>query len=150
MTKRTAELLLLFFFMVMAVLLYRSTAGFPEVVQHSTAAYVRFLAICLGGLCAVELLLWAKNNKVIDKKMLDLTSAPVRFWGMLIIMFGYAMLLELLGFYFASAIFLPVAMALLGARKKLLIAFTTSAVLLFVYCVFEQLLSVPLTESMLF
>ena len=95
------------------------------------------------------MLLWAKNNKVIDKKMLDLTSAPVRFWGMLIIMFGYAMLLELLVFYFASAIFLPVSMSLLGARKKLLIAFTTSAVLLFVYCVFELLLSVPLPESML-
>ena len=56
MTKRVAELLLLSAFLVLAVLLYMSTASYPESVQGSTANYVRFLAISLGILCAVELL----------------------------------------------------------------------------------------------
>jgi putative tricarboxylic transport membrane protein len=150
MTKRGAELLLLCGFLIIAVLLYRSTAAFPEVVQHSTAAYARFLAICLGALAVVELLLWVKNRSTTEKKMLDLTSAPARFWSLLIIMFGYAMLLEPLGFYLASALFLPVTMVILGARKKLLIVLTSGGVLLFVYIVFAQLLSVPLPESTFF
>ena len=150
MTKRIAELLLLSVFLLMAVLLYRSTTAFPEVVQHSTAAYVRFLALCLGGLVVVELLLWVKNRSTAEKKMLNLTSAPVRFWSLLVIMFGYAMLLEPLGFYLASALFLPVTMVILGARKKLQITLTSGGVLLFVYFVFAQLLSVPLPESTFF
>ena len=36
-TKRLAELFILTGFTVMAVLLYRSTASFPEVTQGSTA-----------------------------------------------------------------------------------------------------------------
>jgi putative tricarboxylic transport membrane protein len=150
MTKRLAELLLLTVFLVMAVFLHRSTAAFPAVVQQSTAAYVRFLALCLGGLSVVELLLWAKNRKTAEKKMLDLTSAPTRFWSLLISMFGYAMLLEPLGFYLASALFLPITMVILGARRKLQIALTSGGVLLFVYVVFAQLLSVPLPESTFF
>ncbi|MBE0585723.1 MAG: tripartite tricarboxylate transporter TctB family protein [Desulfofustis sp.] len=150
MTKRTAELIVLSVFLVIALALHRSTATFPDSVQGSTAAYVRFLAICLGGLCLLELLLWAKNRPVGAKKMLALTAAPVRFWGILILMFGYAMLLEQVGFYLASSLFLPAAMVLLGSRKTPLITITSGSVLLFVYLVFAKLLSVPLPESTLF
>lgn len=150
MTKRGAEILLLIGFLIMAVLLYRSSATFPEVVQRSTAAYVRFLAICIAGLSIIEILLWVKNRSTAEKKMLDLTSAPVRFWSLLILMFAYAMLLEPLGFYLASALFLPITMVVLGARKKLQILLTTGGVLIFVYIVFAQLLSVPLPESTFF
>jgi putative tricarboxylic transport membrane protein len=150
MTRRAAEIALLTGFLILAVLLYRSTAAYPEVVQNSTAAYVRFLGICLGVLCGLELLLRIKKQSQEPGKKLELASSPLRFWGLLIIMFLYAMLLEPLGFYLASALFLPLTMFMLGARKKLQVILTSAGVLLFVYLVFAKLLSVPLPQSSLF
>ncbi|NOX32129.1 MAG: tripartite tricarboxylate transporter TctB family protein [Deltaproteobacteria bacterium] len=150
MTKRLAELLSLSMFLLIAILLYKSTMNFPEVVQNSTAAYVRFLAICFGGLCLLAILLRLKSKSTEENKKLDLAAAPVRFWSLLILMFVYSLLLEPLGFYLASALFLPVTMVVLGARKKILIALTAVGVLLFVYIVFAKLLGVPLPESSLF
>lgn len=150
MTKRIAELLLLSIFLAMAVLLHQSTSSFPDSVQNSTAAYVRFLGISLGVLCLVELFLCGKKRADGEKKLLNLTTTPGKFWSLLILMFVFAMLLEPLGFYLASALFLPVTMYVMGSRKKLQIILTSAGVLLFVYLVFAKLLSVPLPESSLF
>ncbi len=153
MTKQATELLLLCLFLVISVLLYRSTAAFPEMVQHSTATYIRFLAVCFGGLCLLEIVLWLKKKKTITQEKTDrlnLTETPVRFWGLLILMFVYSMLLEPLGFYIGSLFFLPAGMYLLGIRKTPHIIFTSAGVLVFVYLVFDKLLEVPLPESSLF
>ncbi|WP_430734909.1 tripartite tricarboxylate transporter TctB family protein [Halodesulfovibrio aestuarii] len=153
MTKRFAELLLLGGFLVLAVLLHNSTAAYPKFVQGSTAAYVRFLAICLGILCMAELFFTstAKNKEQKKQKApLNMAEAPRRFWGLCILLFLYAASFELLGFYLASAIFLPVAMLLLGARKPVTISLTTVGILLFVYLVFGKLLGVFLPTSSLF
>ncbi|SIO28088.1 tripartite tricarboxylate transporter TctB family protein [Halodesulfovibrio marinisediminis] len=151
MTKRFAELLLLGGFLVLAVLLYNSTAAYPKFVQGSTAAYVRFLAICLGILCLFELFFSSKNKKENGQKApLNMADAPRRFWGLCILLFIYAASFEFLGFYLASAIFLPTTMFLLGARKPVSITLTTVSILLFVYLVFEKLLGVFLPTSSLF
>lgn len=153
MTKRFAELLLLGGFLVLAVLLYNSTAAYPKFVQGSTAAYVRFLAICLGILCLTELFITSKNKKKEQDSQpaaLNMAEAPRRFWGLCILLFIYAASFEFLGFYLASAIFLPTAMLLLGARKPLHFGVTTIGILLFVYLVFEKLLGVFLPTSSLF
>lgn len=152
MTKRFAELLLLGGFLVLAVLLYNSTAAFPKFVQGSTAAYVRFLALSLGVLCLLELFFSskAKNKKEDANAPLAIAEAPKRFWGLCILLFLYAGSFELLGFYLGSVIFLPAAMLLLGARKPLALVLTTSGIMLFVYAVFEKLLGVFLPTSSLF
>lgn len=153
MTKKFAELLLLGVFLVLAVLLYNSTASYPKFVQGSTAAYVRFLAICLGILCLTELFVTskAKNKEQGSQKApLNMADAPRRFWGLCILLFIYAASFELLGFYLASAIFLPTAMLMLGARKPIPLSLTTGGILLFVYLVFEKLLGVFLPTSSLF
>ena len=150
MTKRISELLLLSVFLLIAILLNKSTSAFPDMVQGSTATYVRFLAISLGALCLLEGILWSGKQETDEKKKLNLTTAPARFWALLALMFGYSMLLEPLGFYLASAIFLPTTMFILGTRNKIHIIFTSGGVLLFVYLVFEKLLGVPLPESYLF
>jgi len=149
MTKRVAELLLLSAFLVLAVLLYTSTASYPQSVQGSTANYVRFLAISLGILCAVELFLCiAKVGE--GRENLNIAKVPFRFWGLLTLLVIYSVVLEQLGFYIASALFLPAAMVVLGARSKMQICFTTAGVLGFVYLVFEKFLTVPLPERLLF
>jgi putative tricarboxylic transport membrane protein len=147
MTKRLTEALILGLFLIIAVLLYRSTASYPPSVQGSTAMYVRFLGLALGCLCALELLLWAKNRGSAKKELLSMSTAPVRFWGVLTLLVAYSASLSLIGFYPASALFLPLTMALLGAKKPLPVVLTTAGVLLFVYLVFVKLLEVPLPQG---
>jgi len=150
MTKRLAEVFILGGYLILAVLLYRSTASYPASVQGSTAMYVRFLGVALGSLCALELLFWVQRRPKVQPVVLTIAAAPLRFWGLLILLILYAVALTPLGFYVSSAIFLPMAMLLLGARKPLSIILTSGGVLLFVYLVFAKLLAVPLPASTMF
>ena len=157
MSKRLTELLLLVGFLVLAVLLYRSTAAWPAMVQGSTAMYVRFLGVGLGLLCFYELgvFIRTRHNKnetegPEGREKLAIAASPLRFWGLLGLLAVYAATFDRLGFYLSSAIFLPLAMLLLGARKPLTIILTTAGILLFVYLVFARLLEVPLPGGSLF
>lgn len=149
MSKRAVELILLSAFLILAVLLYRSTASYPVSVQGSTANYVRFLAISLGILCTAELALCGFSFGQVSEKI-SMSKAPIKFWGLFIELVVYSIALEPIGFYMASALFLPIAMVTLGARRKSYIVFTSASVLLFVYLVFEKLLTVPLPERVWF
>jgi len=152
-SKRLAELLLLVGFLVLAVLLYRSTAAWSPLVQGSTAMYARFLAVGLGVLCLYELTVFIRNRSADDEEgrgKLALAANPWRFWGLVGLLVIYAGTFDRLGFYLSSGIFLPLAMLLLGARKPLTIILTTAGVLLFVYLVFVRLLEVPLPGGILF
>ena len=144
------EIVLLVAFSVLAILLYRSTALYPEYVQGSTANYVRFLALGLGILCSFEVFGWLRDRETDEKKKLAFARAPVKFWGLVALLVVYSLLLEPLGFYIASVLFLPVAMVTQGARKPVPIAIAVCGVILFVYLVFDTLLGVPLPERMLF
>lgn len=150
MTKRLTEILILGAFLFISVGLYKSTASFPDMVQGSTATYIRFLSISLGLLCLVEVGLWMRKKSQEQGKKLNMTSAPFRFWSLLILMFIYSLLLEFFGFYVTSALFLPVGMFVLGARSVVSIGLTSGSVLLFIFLVFGKILGVPLPESSLF
>ena len=150
MTKRLAEILILIVFLVMSVALYQSTADFPKMVQGSTATYIRFLALSTGILCLVEVILWMRKKAQDQGKKLNMTSAPFRFWSLLVLMFVYSLLLEYLGFYITSSLFLPMGMFILGARNIWWVVLTSGGVLLFIFLVFAKLLGVPLPEASLF
>ncbi|MBW1645233.1 MAG: tripartite tricarboxylate transporter TctB family protein [Deltaproteobacteria bacterium] len=150
MTRRQAELLLLCGFLILAVLLYRSTAAYPPTVQNSTARYVRFLGLALGFFSLLELGLWFRKGAAVKAEKLAVAAVPGRFWGLFILLVVYSASLTRAGFYLASAVFLPLAMLLLGARKPLTIVLTTGGVLLFIYLVFARLLAVPLPAGTLF
>jgi putative tricarboxylic transport membrane protein len=150
MTKRLAELLILSGYLILAVLLYRSTASYPVSVQGSTALYVRFLGMALGVFCCLEIFLWFKNRGQSESEKMTIATVPMRFWGLFILLLIYSTALSYLGFYLSSALFLPLAMLLLGAKKPLSIGLTSIGVLLFVYLVFAKLLEVPLPEGSLF
>ncbi len=150
MTKRLAELIILSGYLILAVLLYRSTASYPVSVQGSTALYVRFLGMALGLFCSLELFLWFKNRGQATTEKMEIATVPMRFWGLFILLLIYSTALSYIGFYISSALFLPLAMLLLGAKKPLSITLTSAGVLLFVYLVFATLLEVPLPEGSLF
>ncbi|GAB6051495.1 hypothetical protein JCM17960_03150 [Magnetospira thiophila] len=150
MTKRLTEALILCGFLVLAVLLYDSTASYPVSVQGSTALYVRFLGLALGILCTLELLMWMKKRGQDQPKKMVIAEAPVSFWGLFVLLVVYSIALTPLGFYLASGVFLPVAMVMLGARNPFSVGLTSGGVLLFVYLVFAKVLEVPLPEATLF
>ena len=150
MTKRLAELLILSGYLILAVLLYRSTASYPTSVQGSTALYVRFLGMALGFFCSLELFLWYKNRGQATTEKMTIATVPMRFWGLFVLLLIYSTALSYLGFYLSSALFLPLAMLLLGAKSPISITLTSAGVLLFVYLVFAKLLEVPLPEGALF
>ncbi len=149
MPRRMAELVLLGGFLILAVLLYRSTAGYPPSVQGSTAMYVRFLGVALALLCGLEIVFALRKRERREPRegesdKMAVAARPLRFWGLFVLLLAYSALLSTLGFYLASALFLPLAMLLLGQRKPVTILLTTGGVLLFVYLVFVRLLEVSL------
>ncbi len=152
MSKRLVELIILGALLVLAVLLYGSTAAYPQAVQGSTAAYVRFLALALGLLCLFEtissLIRYKKHKNHAQQSSSDTEALfsigknPQKFWVLFVLLLFYAGIFSYLGFYIASALFLPITMYALGARKPLSISLTTLGVLGFVYVVFERILEV--------
>ena len=150
MTRRLVELGLLAGFVVLAVLLYRSTASYPAFVQGSTASYVRFLAWSLGILCLAELGLtfWRQRGRSEDGE--SATSLGRRFWALLVLLVVYSLALSPFGFFPASVVFLPITMIAMGARRPISIVATTAGILIFIHLVFVELLELHLPAGTLY
>ena len=149
MRSRLVEILLLAGFLIVAVLLHRSTASYPSFVQGSTASYVRFLAVSLGVLSAAQLLLSLRRHAVADGGETG-SRNPRRFWALLILLGLYSWALGPFGFFAASLAFLPLTMVAMGGRRPLPVILTSAGILVFVYFVFVELLEVHLPKGTLF
>ncbi|MBN1827968.1 MAG: tripartite tricarboxylate transporter TctB family protein [Deltaproteobacteria bacterium] len=150
MSKRLSKLMIIGAHFLLAVLLFLSTARYPECVQSSTATYVRFIGLTLAILSVIQFLLWLKDPDRSLREKLGIIVNARGFWGLLILLLCYAAALGMLGFYISSALFLPVTMYLLGARNIAAIGGTSVSVLLFVYLVFGKILGVLMPEALLF
>ena len=142
MTKKYIDLAVLVLFVVIAVLLYRSTASYPGIAQNTSAYYVKFLAVFIGSLSALQIILNIAKNKGNSK--LRLTEHVPRFFGLLGALIVFGLVFEHLGFFISAGVFIPVVAFILGYRNYKVIIITTFSVLLFVYLVFVELLSVNL------
>ena len=142
MTRETLDRLVLGGFIVLAVLLYVSTASYTGIAQKTSAVYVRFLALSFGGLSAVQLLF--SLRKAVRHEALDLFGRAGRFFGLIAGLIVFAVSFESLGFFLPAAVFIPVIAWMLGYRNWVVIAGSTAAVLLGVYLIFIRLLSVNL------
>ncbi len=150
MSQRLVGILILAGLLTLAVLLYRSTASYPAFVQGSTASYVRFLAMSMGILCAAELLLSWRRKAGSGGATEEGSKNPRRFWALLVLIVVYALALDPVGFFPASAVFLPATMVAMGARRPLPIVLTTAGILAVVHVVFTKLLEVQLPKGTLF
>ena len=142
MTKKTIDLAVLVLIIVVAVLLYSSTASYPGIAKSTSAYYVKFLAIFIGILSVFQVALNVFKNR--DNSTLHLTDHLPRFLGLLGALIIFGLVFEHLGFFLSAGVFIPVVTLLLGYRNYLTIAITTFSVLLFVYLIFVKLLSVNL------
>ncbi len=147
MTKKFVDYIILVFCVVIAVLLHRSTASYPEICQVSTAAYVRFLALSLGILCLIQLYTNYKQN---DNSSVEFYKDKKRFLTLVVLLFIYGLMISFFGFMLSTALFLPSTMYMMGHRRKITIVLSSAGLLLFLQILFVSLLQVPLPEGMIF
>ena len=144
MARKHVDRVVLALVIVMAVLLYLSTASYPGIAQKTSAYYVKFLAVFIGLLSAVQLGWGLVRDDVRGNQPLRITGHWPRFLGLLAALIVFALVFEHLGFFLSAGVFIPVAALILGYRNYPVIVLTTIAVLIFVYLVFVKLLSVSL------
>jgi putative tricarboxylic transport membrane protein len=143
MSGATLDRLVLGGFILLAVLLYGSTASYTGIAQKTSAVYVQFLAVSFGGLAAVQLLMSLRKSSP-NTEPLDLFGRASRFFGLMAGLILFAVSFEHLGFFIPAAIFIPAIAWMLGYRNLFIIAMSTTAVLLGVYLIFVRLLAVNL------
>ncbi len=121
---------------------------FPEETQDKSAVYVRFLAFSLGGFAILMFInsFWHPAKM----KLEAFTTSPKKIITLISVLIIYIGMIYLIGFFIASAIYLPVSMYILGYRKILNVTLTTIGLLLFVYFIFVTIFAVPLPEAILF
>jgi len=101
-------------------------------------------------IAAVVLLIYTiSNKKELSKELVALTlPANMRVYMMMAIIVVYVGLINVLGFYPASAILIPATMKLMDFHNKKVIAMTTIGTIAFIYLVFSVLLHTQMPQSM--
>ena len=101
-------------------------------------------------IAAVVLLIYTiSNKKELSKELVALTlPANMRVYMMMAIIVVYVGLINVLGFYPASALLIPATMKLMDFHNKKVIAVTTVGTIAFIYLVFSVLLHTQMPQSM--
>ena len=101
-------------------------------------------------IAAVVLLIYTiSNKKELSKELVALTlPANMRVYMMMAIIVVYVGLINVLGFYPASALLIPATMKLMDFHNKKVIAMTTVGIIAFIYLVFSVLLHTQMPQSM--
>lgn len=101
-------------------------------------------------IAAVVLLIYTiSNKKELSKEFVALTlPANMRVYMMMAIIVIYVGLINVLGFYPASALLIPATMKLMDFHNKKVIAMTTVGTIAFIYLVFSVLLHTQMPQSM--
>ena len=101
-------------------------------------------------IAAVVLLIYTiSNKKELSKEFVALTlPANMRVYMMMAVIVVYVGLINVLGFYPASALLIPATMKLMDFHNKKVIAMTTVGTIAFIYLVFSVLLHTQMPQSM--
>ena len=101
-------------------------------------------------IAAVVLLIYTiSNKKELSKELVALTlPANMRVYMMMAIIVVYVGLINVLGFYPASALLIPATMKLMDFHNKKVVAMTTVGTIAFFYLVFSVLLHTQMPQSM--
>ncbi len=121
-----------------------SAAAFPE-RAISAALYVRFLGVTLGIFSLILLgrsILKDETNRV--KWIKDPAAFAITIGAIIL----YVALLQLLGFFIASFIFMVGLAWLLGFRKLLPLILGSAGLLGFIYLIFIKFLAVPVPSGL--
>ena len=138
--------------MMIGAAIMNAASEFPlEFTENGPGA--GFWPFALGAaltIAAVVLLIYTiSNKKELSKELVALTlPANMRVYMMMAIIVVYVGLINVLGFYPASALLIPVTMKLMDFHNKKVIAMTTVGTIAFIYLVFSVLLHTQMPQSM--
>ncbi len=144
MSKKYIDIVLSIFFIILAVLLYRSTATFPKSALFTTAVYIKFLSYMLGIASFAQLIIAFSSDastKVIFAR------DPKKFFILILFLIIYVWIMRYLGFIISTLIFLPLTMRYMGYSKFRKSIIISAGITLFVYVLFVQLFQIQLPEA---
>ena len=128
----------------LAVTMFWYAGTFPERAA-AAALYIKFLAVVLF-VFSVLIVLRAFYTK--DRRRIEWLERPIYFYittGLLII---YVIMLNILGFFISSSLFMFSLAWFLGYRKIISLSIGTVSLLLVIYFVFDRFLSVPVPTGL--
>lgn len=138
--------------MIIGAAIMNAASEFPlEFTENGPGA--GFWPFALGTaltIAAVVLLIYTiSNKKELSKELVALTlPANMRVYMMMAVIVVYVGLINVLGFYPASALLIPATMRLMDFHNKKVIAMTTVGTIAFIYLVFSVLLHTQMPQSM--
>ena len=144
---KVIEIPIYIFFIILAVLLYRSTASFPESSQTTTAIYVKILSISLGILGFVQLILTFFH---VNLSLNNLIKSPKKFLILVILLVIYVWIINVLGFNVSSVLYMVITMYAMGYRKHIKAILISILTTFSVYFLFYKIFEIPLPKGMLF
>ncbi len=144
MSKKYIDIVLSIFFIILAVLLYRSTATFPKSALFTTAVYIKFLAYVLGIASLVQLSVSFMSD---SSEKVIFARDPKKFFILILSLIVYVWIMRYIGFIISTLIFLPVTMRYMGYDKFRKSIIISAAITLFVYVLFVKLFEIQLPEA---
>ena len=144
MSKKYIDIVLSIFFIILAVLLYHSTATFPKSALFTTAVYIKFLAYLLGIASFVQLFIAFKSDASIK---VIFARDPKKFFILILSLIVYVWIMRYLGFIISTLIFLPVTMRYMGYNKFMKSIIISVCITFFVYILFVKLFEIQLPEA---
>jgi len=144
MSKKYIDIVLSIFFIILAVLLYRSTATFPKSALFTTAVYIKFLAYVLGIASFTQLVISFMSDASIK---VVFARDPKKFFILILSLIVYVWIMRYIGFIISTLIFLPVTMRYMGYEKFRKSIIISACITLFVYILFVKLFEIQLPEA---
>lgn len=143
--SRIQDLVIGLIAIAIGVFLLLNSLKFPDTTKQFTW-FVLFVFIGLGLVLVITSLINAKKpgGQEVDAKTF---KNPLIMFLLVLL---YVIMLDKIGFFVASVIFMPVTMLYMGYRKPLPIIFVTGGMLAFVWLLFVFELKVRLPQGLLF
>ncbi len=138
-----AEIVVCICVIVIAVLLYKSTAHFPKEAKGTSVVYVRFLAIVFGILGFMQLIISSTAKYKLDKFI----EEPKKFVILICSLIAYVFFMSKIGFIISTLVFLPVTMHFMGYKNKIKSIIISLGITFFVYILFVKIFEISLPAA---
>lgn len=147
MKKLNGDRIISFLLMLFCGLSYYLSFSF----SGEARAYPHFMIFCLFFFSLVLFVSTFINSKKKEKENSSKSKIDIsRLLNIGILTLAYIVLLNKIGFYSSTAIYLLCAMSLLGIKNIKLLLFTTGIFLLLLYSIFNVFLQLPKPDGILF
>ena len=144
MTNRLGDRIAAGLLLALAIAVFAYTSTFPPPIQDldpGMSVFPRIAAVIIGVFALVPLL------RPEGGEALPRGGSALRVIATVVLLFGYALVLDLMGFVLTTVLFLVALLLLVGVRRPVLLVVVPLGVSLGLFFVFRFFLEVPLPVS---